>query len=144
MKLWFRLTLVCGVLGGLLLSLTQAVGLNNPLQVVGSEAGFDRGREPASDALVRSIELDPARAGPLESLVFDCVLSADNIGPPGQDTYGRPELMRPSLSCRSKPTTQSNAIGPFSPQNYWFSRPNLKNRGSATAFSYFSAQNAAL
>jgi hypothetical protein len=112
MKLWFRLTLVCGVLVGLLLSLTQAVGRNHPLQVVGSEACFDRGREPASDALVRSMELDPARAEPLASLVFDSALTADNIGPPGQQTYGRPEQMRPSLSRRSKPTTQSNAIGP--------------------------------
>jgi hypothetical protein len=117
MKQWLRLTLVCGVLVGLLLGLTQVVGLNYTLQVLGSGSWFDRGTGPASDAptiaFIRSMEFHPPRAGPLESLVFDCALNADNIGPPGQETYGRPELMGSSMSCHSKPTTQSNAIEPF-------------------------------
>jgi hypothetical protein len=105
MKLWFRLTLVCCLQVGLLLSLAQAVGLNYLLSAVGSGRWFDRGTAPASDAstesFITSMEFDPARAGPLESLIFNRSLAADNMGPPGQETYGRPEPMRPLLSCRS-------------------------------------------
>jgi len=99
MKKWFRLTLVCGVLVGLLLGLTQVVGLNYLLPVVASGRCFDRGTGPASDpstvSFIRSMEFHRARAGHLESLVFDCALTADNIGPRGQETYGRPELIGP-------------------------------------------------
>jgi hypothetical protein len=104
---------------GLLLGLTQVVGLNYPLLVVGSASWFDRGREPVFDThtvsfLTRSMQFDPARAAPLKFLVFDFALTAHSIGPPGQQTYGRrAELMGRSLSCRSKPATQSNAVGPF-------------------------------
>ncbi len=100
MKRWFRLTLVCGALVGLLLSLSQSAGLNHPLQVVGSGPWLDRCREPASDSptasVVSTMEFDPARAGPLESLVLDCTLTAGNIGPP-EETHGPPE---PSGSWR--------------------------------------------
>ena len=118
MKLWLCLILVCAVWMGLLLGPTQLVGLNYPWLVVGWESWFDRGREPVSDAhpvsfLVPSMQFDLARAAPLQFLIFDLALTAHNIGPPGQPTYGRPKLMGPSLSCRSKPATQSNAIGPF-------------------------------
>jgi hypothetical protein len=78
----------------MLLSLTQEVGLNQLLPIVASGPWLDVGREPASDAptvsAVRSTKFDPARIG---SLVPDCALSANNIGPPGQETHGPPELM---------------------------------------------------
>lgn len=100
MKLWFRLTLVCGALVGLLLGFSQVVGLNYRLPVVDSGSWFDRGREPVSDAhtvpfLMRSMQSDPAPAAPLKFLVLDCALTARNISPPGQQTYGRPDLMGP-------------------------------------------------
>ena len=118
MKRWLCLTLVCSILLGLLLGLTQGVGLNYPLPVVGSGSWFDRGREPVSDAhavsfLMPSMRFDPARAAPLKFVVFAFALTAHDIGPPGQQTYWRPDLMGRSLSFRSKPATQSNAIGPF-------------------------------
>jgi hypothetical protein len=138
MKQWFRLTLVCGALVGLLLGLTQVVGLNDPLPVVGSGSWFDRGREPVSDApavsLIRSMKFDPARATPLEFLVLDCALNAGNISPPGQQTYGRPELLGPWRVASPTRQLKATPSGPFL-ENYWFNRPNLKNRSSATAFS---------
>ena len=89
MKQWFFLTLVCGLLVGLLLGLTQVFGLNYTLQLLGSGSWFDPGTGPASDAstiaFIRSMEFHPVRAGPLESLIFDRAWNADNIGPPGQD-----------------------------------------------------------
>ena len=118
MKKWFRLTLVCGVLVGLLLSLTQAVGLNYLLPVVDSGRWFDRGTGPASDAstvsFIRSREFHLARAGPLESLVFDCALTADNLGPPAQETYWRPELIGALESCRSSRQLKSTPSRPSS------------------------------
>ena len=139
MKRWLCLTLVYAAWVGLLLDLTQVVGLNYPLPVVGSGSWFDRGEEPVSDAHtvsspMRRMQFDPVRAAPLKFLVFYFALTAHNIGPPGQQTSGRPKLREPSLSCCSKPATQSNAIAPFSPK-LLVQRPNLKNRGSATAFS---------
>ena len=117
MKKWFRLTLVCGVLVGLLLSLTQAVGLNYLLPVVDSGRWLDRGGETASDAstvsFIRSREFHLARAGPLESLVFDCALTAANLGPPAQE-YGRPELIGPLESCRSSRQLKSTPSRPSS------------------------------
>jgi hypothetical protein len=91
--------LVGGAWVGLLLGLTLIVGLTYPLPVVGSGLWFDRGREPVSDApavsLISGMDFDPARATPLEFLVLDCVLTAGNISPPGQETYWRPERMGP-------------------------------------------------
>ena|ERR1700758_658428 len=90
MTSWFRLTL-CLVLLCLLLHLTQPSDLNHQLQIVGWESWFDRGRQPAPDALtvsaVRSVEFR-ARAGPRQSLVLDSMLIAGNSGPPGQETHG--------------------------------------------------------
>src|SRR5438270_7444130 len=69
MTSWFRLTL-CLALLCLLLHLTQPADLNHQLQIVGWGSWFDRGREPAPDALtvlaVRSVEFR-ARAGPRQS-----------------------------------------------------------------------------
>ena len=99
MKLCFRLILVCCLLVGVFLSLTQVVGLNYPLQVLGSGSWFHRGTGAASDActfsFIRSMEFHPARAGPLESLVPEGALTAGNISPPAQETYGSPEPMEP-------------------------------------------------
>ena len=137
MKRWLCLTLVCAAWVGLLLGFTQVVGLNYPLPVVGSGSWFDRGREPVSDAhtvsfLMRSMQFDPARAAALKFLVFDSALTAHNIGPPGQQTYGRPELRGPALSCCSKPATQSNAIDPFSAKL-------LALRKKVTKYAFYAA-----
>jgi len=95
MKPWFSLTLVCWALVCLLLSHSQQVGLNHPLQVTGSSQWLDRCREPASDSPAASVvgrtEFDPARAGPLPSLVLDGAWTAGNIGPLGQENHGPPE-----------------------------------------------------
>ena len=138
MKKWFRLTLVCGVLVGLLLGLTQAVGLNYLLPVVDSGRWFDRGTGPASDAstvsFIRSMEFHLARSGPLESLVFDCALTADNLGPPAQRTYGRPERIGPWKVAGQAGNSNQRHRGP-PPQNYWPNRPNLNNWCFATRSS---------
>jgi hypothetical protein len=127
------LALVC-----LLLSLTQP-GLNHSLQVAASGSWLDRGTEPASEAstvlVVRSTELDPARAGPPEVLVLDCAWTARNISPPGKQTHGVPGADRALASCRSsrqlKPTPSSHLF----PENCGLSTAELKNRGFATASS---------
>jgi hypothetical protein len=118
MKLWFRLTLVCCVLVGLLLSLTPALGLNHPWQVVGSGPWLDRGREPVSDAptvsVVTSREFDSARAGPRQSLVLDGPLTTDHLAPPGPETHGPPKTDGALVSYRSsrqlKPTPSSTLL----------------------------------
>lgn len=134
---WFRLTLVCRVLLGLVLGLTQAVDWNYQ-SVVSSGSLFDRGTKATSDSptssVVGSMAFDLARAGPFGSLVLDCGLTAGNIGPPGQENHGPPEPMGLG-KLPVKPATQTNAIEQPSPRNYWFSTEELKNRGFATAFS---------
>jgi hypothetical protein len=86
MKPWFTLTLAGCVLLCLLLSLSQQTGLNQPLQVASSSQWLDRCREPASGSptasVVRSTQFDPARAGPLTSLVLEDAWTEGNIGPP--------------------------------------------------------------
>ena len=57
---------------------------------------------------------------PLKFLVFDFALTAPNIGPPGQETYRRPELMwvfaeLPLKARRLKATPLALSL-----QNYWF------------------------
>jgi hypothetical protein len=97
MKPWFRLTLVCCVLLGLLLGLTQAVDWNYQ-PVVSSGSLFDRvtkASDSPTSSVVGSIAFDLARAGPFGSLVLDCRLTAGNIGPPGQENHGPPEPMGP-------------------------------------------------
>jgi hypothetical protein len=101
MKLWFRLTLtlVAWALLCLLLGLCPPVDLNHPLQVAGSEPWFDQGREAASGSptasVVRNMEFDSARAGPLASVVLDCARTASHLGPPGQENHGPPEPIGP-------------------------------------------------
>ena len=117
MKQWFRLTLVCGVLVGLLLSLTQVVGLNYLSPVVGSGQGFDRGTEPASDvptvSLFRSMEFHLARAGPLESLVFDCALTCRQHWSTQSRDLWASETDRALEGCRSSRQLKSTPSRPF-------------------------------
>jgi hypothetical protein len=99
MKRWFRLTLVCCLLLCLCLSLPQAVGLNHRVQIVGFRACFDRGTESASDAptvsVVTGMRFDPARTGPLASLILDCAWSSANLGPPSWEIHGPSEPIGP-------------------------------------------------
>ena len=96
---WFRLTLVCWALLGLLLGLTPPADWNYQSHVVRSGPCFDQGKETAFDSsaasVVESTECDPARAASLESLVLDRALTASNTGPPGQETHGPSEPMGP-------------------------------------------------
>jgi hypothetical protein len=95
MKPWFFLTLVCWVLLCLLLSLSQQAGPNHPLQVADSGPRLDRCGEVAygwsNAAVLRSMEFNPVRAGPLASLALDSAWAADYTGPPGQETHGPAE-----------------------------------------------------
>ena len=58
-------------------------------------------REPASGSptasVFKSTHFDPARAGPLASLVLEDAWTEGNIGPPGQETHGPP---KPIGICR--------------------------------------------
>jgi hypothetical protein len=98
MTTWFRLTLVCCVMLGLLLGLTQAVDWNYQ-PVVSSRSSFDRGTKATSDSptssVVGSRVFYLARAGPFQSLVLDCGLTAGDNDPPGQENHGPPEPMGP-------------------------------------------------
>ena len=110
----FHLILLCLALLCLLPHLTPPAGLNHPLQIVSWGSGFDRGREPAPDVLtvaaVRSMEFR-ARAGPRQSLVLDCTLTAGNIGPPGWETHGPSPPIGPWRVAGQaiKPATPTNA-----------------------------------
>src|ERR1700746_2178294 len=114
MTSWFRLSLLCLVLLCLLFHLTQPADLNHQLQTVSWGSGFDQGREPAPDALtvaaVRSMEFR-ARAGPRQSLVFDCTLTAGNSGPPGWEAHGPSAPIGPWRVAGQavKPATPTNA-----------------------------------
>src|SRR4029077_3563909 len=112
---WFRLTLVCCVLLGLLLGLTQAVDWNYP-PIVSSISSFDRGTKATSDSptssVVGSMAFHLARAGPFGSLFLDCGLTARNIGPPCQENHGPPEPMGPwqVAGPPATPTNTSNTL----------------------------------
>ena len=139
MKLWFRLIFVCGAWLGLLLGLTQGVSLNYRLPVVGSGSWFDRGREPVSNAptvslRISSIQFDRARAAPLGFLVLDFALTTDNIGPPGQETCGATGTDGAFAELPLKAGNSKQRHRHFL-RKIWPNRPNLKNRGSSTAFS---------
>ena len=113
---WFRLTLVCCILLGLLLGLTQAVDWNYQ-PVVSSGSLFDRATN-ASDSptssVVGSMAFDLARALPFGSLVLDCGLTVGNIRPPGQENHGPPEPMGPwqvaGQGRQLKPTPSSDLV----------------------------------
>ena len=130
MKPWFRLTLVVCVLPCLLLNLTQAVALNHPLQVVGSGSWLDRGREPASHAppvsVVRSTAFDSDRAGPRQSLVLDGVLTAVDLAPPGPESHGPPEPMRPWQVAGQANHSNQHHRATLSTKLLAFNRPNSR------------------
>ena len=110
MMTWFRLTLVCGALLGLLLGLTRPADWNDPSPAVRLGPCFDRGNEATSDpptaSVVASLESDPVRAGPFQFLVLDCTLSASKTGPRGQETHGLPDPMGP-WRVADQPATQN-------------------------------------
>src|SRR6266446_10472275 len=109
MKLWFRFTIGCWALMGLFLSLSQQVSRNHQPHLVCSRPWIDRCREPASGlttaAVLRNMEFDSARAGPLTSLVLGA-WTASNMGPPGQEPHGPPEPIEPCRACWSKQAAQ--------------------------------------
>ena len=137
MKLWFRLTIVCGALLGLLLGLTPPADWNYQSHVVRSGPGFDQGKETASDSstasVVERMKCDPARAS-LESLVLDRALTASNTGPPGQETHGPAEPMGPWRVAGQAGNSNQRHRATFSTNLLAFDR-RIKNRGSATGFS---------
>jgi hypothetical protein len=130
MKPRFWLAMVCWALVCLVLGLIQQAGLYHSSQVSGSSQWLDR--EPASGSptasVVESTQFDPARAGPLTSLVLEDSWSKGNSGPPGQETHGPPEDDRKLAVAGQKPkfkTTTSH----LAPRNFGLSRRNLKNQG---------------
>jgi hypothetical protein len=138
MTLWFRLTIVCGALLGLLLGLTPPADWNYQSHAVRSGPCFDQGKETASDSstasVIESMECDPARAAPLESLVRDCALTASNTGPPGQQTHGPAEPMGPWRVAGQAGNSNQRHRATFSTNLPAFDR-QIKNRGFATGFS---------
>jgi hypothetical protein len=137
----FRLTLVCCLLLCLLLGLTQPVGLNHNLPIVGLRPEFDRGRQPASDAptvsVARSMQ-SSAHAGPRQSLVFSGTLIVVNTGPPGWGKVGPPAVIAVLASCRSggnAGNSKTNTLEHHSPRKYWLKPPISKIRGFTTPFS---------
>jgi hypothetical protein len=94
-KCW--LTMVCWALVCLVLGLIQQAGMYHSSQVSGSSQWLDRCREPASGSptasVAESTQFDPARTGPLTSLVLEDAWSKGNIGPPRQETHGPPKTI---------------------------------------------------
>ncbi len=139
MKRWFRQTIICGALVCLLLGLSQPISLNHPWQVIGAGPWFDRGEETTFDlptaSVVTSMAFDPVCAGPRESSVLDCALTADHLGPPGHETHGPPGTDRALTSCRSSRHSNQRPSSNLSPRNQRLSTVELKNRAFATAFS---------
>ena len=121
MKLWFRLTLIGCLLVCLFLSLTQAVGLNHPLQVVGSGPWLDPGRELApavpTVSLGKSMEL-AARAEPFEFQLVDYALTANNLAPPGAAVAWTTGTDGALASCRSGRQLKPTPSRKPSPQNH--------------------------
>ena len=126
---WFRLTLVCCVLLGLLLGLTQALDWNYQ-PIVSSGSSFDRGTKATSDSptssVVGSVAFHLARAGPFGSLVLDCGLTAGNIDPPGQENYG-PRTDGALASCRSSRQLKSTPSSHLVHEITGFQPNNLNN-----------------
>ena len=135
---WFRFTLVCRALLGLLLGLTPPADWNYQSHVVRSGPGFDQGKETASDSstasVVERMECDPARAASLESLVLDRALTASNTGPPGQKTHAPAEPMGPWRVAGQAGNSNQRHRATFSTNLLAFDR-RIKKSGSATAFS---------
>jgi hypothetical protein len=111
MKPRFWLAMVCWALVCLVLGLSQQADLYHSSQVSGSSQWLDRCREPASGSptalVVESTQFDPARAGPLTSLVLEDSWSKGNIGPPGKKPMGHRRRSEFG-GCRSETEVQNN------------------------------------
>src|SRR5438552_15535756 len=112
-KCW--LTMVCWALVCLVLGLIQQAGMYHSSQVSGSSQWLDRCREPASGSptasVVESTQFDPARAGPLTSLVLEDSWSKGNIvAHPGRKPMGHRKRSEIG-GCQSK-TAQQRATLP--------------------------------
>jgi hypothetical protein len=133
MKPWFSLTLVSWVLLCLLLSLSQQAA-----RIADSGQWLDRGREVAygwpTAAVLRSMEFDPIRAGPLASLVIDTAWAADDIGPPSQETHGPPEQIGIGQVAVQSPSSKQHRANLLYKITGSTDRI-FKTRGFATAFS---------
>jgi hypothetical protein len=134
MKPWFRLALLCWVLVCLLLSLTQATGLNHPSPVV-----MVRSRARIRVRLVHRIGC-PNGISIRFILYLWHLLSSTVLGlraillhPAWRPMAHRNRSGRGKLPV--KQAAQSNAIEQLSPRNYWPSTAELQNRGFATGFS---------
>ena len=108
---WFRLTLVCCVLLGLLLGLTQAVDWNYQ-PVVSSGTSFDRGTKATSDSptssVVESMAFDLARVRPSDLWSSIVGRLRAILGPLASGTAGHRSRWA-LASCRQlKPTPSSN------------------------------------
>jgi hypothetical protein len=138
MKLWFRLTIVCGALLGLLLGLTPLADWNYQSHAVCLGPCFDQGKQTASDSstasVVESVECDPARAASLESLVLDRALTASNTGPPGQETRGPAQPRGPWRVAGQAGNSNQRHRATFSTNLLALDR-RIKNRRFATGFS---------
>jgi hypothetical protein len=133
---WFRLILICCVLLGLLLGLTQAVDWNYQ-PVVSSGSFFDRATnvfDSPTGSVVGSTAFDLARAGRFGSLVLDCGSTAGNMGPPGQENHGPPQPIGPWQVAGQAGNSNQRHRAISSTKLLVFSR-KLKSRGFASAFS---------
>ena len=79
--------------------------------------GISPPTEKGADRTNRRARLNRA---PLKFLVFDFALTAPNIGPSGQETYRRPELMWVFAELPFKARQLKATPLPLSLQNYWF------------------------
>ena len=109
----FRLTLLCLVMLGLLLSLTQPAAFDHLLPIVGSRSWSAPHTKSATDAPTVSVARtmqSSARAGARQSLVFSGTLTAVNTGPPGWGRVGPPAVIAVWRVARP-------AVAPATPKN---------------------------
>ena len=129
----FRLTLLCLVMLCLLLSLTQPAEFDHLLPIVGSGSGFAPHTESATDAPTVSVarNMQSARAGARQSLVFSGTLTVVNTGAPGWGRVGPPAVITILARCRSggnAGNSKINTLGHHSPREYWLKPPISKIR----------------
>src|SRR5437016_13547063 len=105
------LTAVCWALVCLVLGLIQQAGMYHSSQVSGSSQWLDRCREPASGSptasVVESTQFDPARAGPLTSLVLEIREVREILAHPGKKPMGHRRRSEFG-GCQSKTAAQNN------------------------------------
>src|SRR5205807_2673854 len=129
-KCW--LTMACWALVCLVLGLIQQAGMYHSSQVSGSSQWLDRCREPASGSptalVVESTQFDPARAGPLTSLVLEDSWSKGNICPPRQETQWATENNR-ILAVAGKRRKSKKQTTTLPQKIFYLTGRNLKNQG---------------